>query len=182
MDDHDWKQSAISWYRDLAEIYFENAEQHCWDDHAKRGWRRLADWQTREASRLEQAREHDVESERRRFEDRRRRLADIGYRIFDRYLHRLSSRWVPSEAQEKAAISMATDIADWSGMTVIGPLTVVFEKETWPRRWTISYFAQSRYRGGMIRTTVGYKMGRLLGADVEIFSGRAGRLLELPPA
>src|SRR5262249_1712995 len=128
MDDESWKESAIEWHRELAAMLLESSDT-CWDKVAIRDLHRLARWRTREADRLELAREYDPISERRRFEEQAPRLAYIQYRITDRFLRRIHPQlWKPSVAQEKAAISTATAIADWSGMTVIGPLTLVFEK------------------------------------------------------
>jgi hypothetical protein len=46
-------------------------------------------------------------------------------------------------------------------------LTTVFNEYTTAKTWTISYFAQSRYRGGMSRATVEHETARLIEAEIE---------------
>ena len=66
-------------------------------------------------------------------------------------------------------------------MIFIGPPQATFAGAETPPCWRISYFAQSRYRGGTIRVTVDHETAKVLETEIEFVSGGLSGPLDLPP-
>jgi hypothetical protein len=156
------KETLVAYHRRYSARLTKMADEPKWDEEAKREWLRLAERHSRRAERVEESTEYDSAAEKARDQEQ-----DGAFRsIIKQFCDRKQRERRAFDRKSFAAVRSAREIACHAGLTPM-TLTTVFNEYATPQTWTISYFAQSRYRGGMIRATVEHETARLIEAEIQ---------------
>jgi hypothetical protein len=157
------KSALVAHYRDCGAILTTDAGDPRWDGLCKRLLLDCARQYSRWADEIEQSSEYDLTAEMIRDQRLTKLLAIV------KQLSEIRTKWHDQmllSEKKLAAVRAATKIANDAGLTRM-TLTTVFNEQQTPQTWTISYFAQSRYRGGIFEITVDHETATILNAAIE---------------